>query len=156
MQYLPDRTILSSDILYKHTFEVLDYVGSNHRPIFTTVFPAMKRSFNRKTKWNFKKVNWELYRKITDQLISELGNFTTADNLCELITSSIKNAAEKSIPQGCRKVYKPFWNKYIENAVRGRETARTTLGNNPNMDNKILYNKACAQVKLIVKTANKT
>ena len=57
----PDLTILSSDLLYRHTIEVIDDMGSDHRPIYTTVFPSEKITYKKKTRWNFKKAKFKLY-----------------------------------------------------------------------------------------------
>ena len=164
--FRPDLTMISSDLLNKHTVEVLADVGSDHRPILTSILAAKKKVRKRKTRWNFKKVNRELYNETFEtKLKATSGNFnnieemkdilysyTSIDKLSTDITDSILEASAKSTPRGCRKNYKPFWNDDIDEAVDMREAARQLVEEDDRDANKINFNKACAQV---VKTVNK-
>ena len=152
----PDLTILSSDLLHRHTIEVLDDVGSDHRPIFTTVFPTEKRTYKRKTRWNWKKARWQLYTDNLEQTLGEIYEETSPEILNSKVTSAFQEAAEQFIPRGCREKYTPFWNQDIEKAVSRRETARCNLESSDTPENKRLFNKACAQVKLTVLSAKRS
>ena len=153
----PDLTILSSDLLHNHTVDVLDDIGSDHRPIFTTVFPAQKKQHKLKTRWNWKKGNWRQYVELTEQQLGGLTENESADNLCQQVVSEIEKAAKIYVPRGCRRKFKPFWNQDIELATSKREAAKKSLEDNPDStEHKVLYNKACAQVKRTVLTAKRS
>ena len=133
--YRPDLTMVSSDLLNRYTIEVLDDVGSDHRPILTSIHSKKKKVFKRKTKWNFKKANWKLYQEITDHRLTAVieKDHATIDALCENISTVILDAAVESIPKGCRKHYKPFWSNELQEAenkterMHGKTWKRTRL-----------------------------
>ena len=161
--------MISSDLLNNHTVEVLADVGSDHRPILTSILATKKKQRKQKTRWNFKKANRDLFNetfdsklqtfsgKFTneDQLKECLYSYTSADKLNSDITNCILEASAQGIPRGCRKNYKPFWNEEIEDAVSKREAARQVLENEENDANKINYNKACAQVRKTINSAKR-
>ena len=137
--------------------DVLDDIGSDHRPIFTTVFPAQKKQHKLKTRWNWKKGNWRQYVELTEQQLGGLTENESADNLCQQVVSEIEKAAKIYVPRGCRRKFKPFWNQDIELATSKREAAKKSLEDNPDStEHKVLYNKACAQVKRTVLTAKRS
>ena len=70
---------------------------------------------------------------------------TSAETLNSNFTEALEKASLECIPRGCREKYTPFWNQDIEKAINRGETARCNLDT---PENKNLYNKACAQVKL--------
>ncbi len=72
--YRPDLTMISSDLLNRYTVDVLDSVGSDHRPILTSLYGKTKKNYKQRTKWNFKKANWQLYKEKTDQLLQSILN----------------------------------------------------------------------------------
>ena len=170
--YRPDLTMISSDLLNKHSVDVLDDVGSDHRPILISILTPNKKHRKRKTRWNFKKANWELYNETLESNIKTIaGNFSSTEQLKEIlytytteeqlqklnsdITSSLLEASAKSIPRGCRKNYKPFWNDEINDAVSRREAARKLLEEEDSDKNKINYNKECAKVRKTIKSAKR-
>ena len=67
--YRPDLTIVSSDLLHRHTMHVLDGVGSDHRPILTSLHLKKKKKYKKKTRWNFKKAKWELYEETSSRIL---------------------------------------------------------------------------------------
>ena len=156
--YRPDLTMVSSDLLNRYTVEVLDIIGqSDHRPIFTSINPRKKKKFKRRTKWNFKKADWNKYNGLLSQQFKEIMDkeYTSVDNICDDVTKAILNAAAKSIPRGCRKEFKPFWTQEIQEAVDLRSSARKAVEENPTEENKVNYNRQCAKVKLAVNTAKR-
>ena len=46
--YRPDLTIVSSDLLHRHTIDVLNGVGSDHRPIITSLYSKKRKKYKRK------------------------------------------------------------------------------------------------------------
>ena len=77
------------------------------------------------------------------------------NKIYEAISSSILKAASLSIPKGCRQKYKPFWNDELETAVNAREKARSRKEKNPSIPNRIAYNRATAQVKILVNSSKR-
>ena len=69
------------------------------------------------------------------------------DKIAKEITSAILKSAARTIPRGCRRKYKPFWNKNLDIAVKAKEKARTRLENNPTTTNRIAYNRTAAEVR---------
>ena len=156
--YRPDLTMISSDLLNRHTIDVLGMVGnSDHRPILLSILSRKKKKYKQRTRWNFKKANWDLYREESNQRLQSVltSDHASVDDLCDAVTKSILEAATKSIPRGCRRHYKPFWSEDLQEAVNRRETARKNLEKDQCDANKVAYNRECAKVKLAVKQAKK-
>ena len=151
----PDLTICSSDIENSCRIEVIDGMGSDHRPIITTISTPPALTHSQRTRWNFRKANWAEYRKTTEELLSCLEETEDTDLFNEQVTTSILKAASQHIPQGSRKNFKPFWNGEIQAAVTEREKARQLLEKSPSPTTRTLYNKTCAKVKLTVKQSKK-
>ena len=94
---------------------------------------------------------------MTEQQLGGLTENESADNLCQQVVSEIEKAAKIYVPRGCRRKFKPFWNQDIELATSKREAAKKSLEDNPDStEHKVLYNKACAQVKRTVLTAKRS
>ena len=150
-------TLASSDLLNRYSVEVLDGIGSDHRPILTCINPRKKKKYKRRTKWNFKKANWKLYNALLHQQFQEIlcKDYTSVNSICDDVTVAILDAAGKSIPRGCRKQFKPFWTQEIQDAVDMRNNARRAVEENPTEENKINYNRECAKVKLAVNSAKR-
>ena len=154
--YRPDLTILSSDLLNRHTIKVLDSVDSDHRPILTSILEKKKKSYRRRTKWNFKKADWIKYNEILEPKLKDiLEEDYSVDSLSEDISKAILEAAAQSIPKGCRNKFKPFWTDEIQEAVNLREKARKKLEQDQSDTSKIEYNRCCAKVKLTIKDAKR-
>ena len=151
----PDLTIASGDLLNKTSISVLDDVGSDHKPILTQISSGHRKECVRKTRWNFKKANWEAFRRTLDEKLSEQTTETSVEEINQALTTAILDAASTNIPRGCRKKYKPFWNAQIEDAVNKRKAARKQNEEDPSIENKIEYNKACAKAKLTIKDAKR-
>jgi len=127
----PDLTICSSDIENSCRIEVIDDMGSDHRPIITRISTPPALTHSQRTRWNFRKANWAEYRKTTEELLSCLEETEDTDVFNEQVTSCILKAASQHIPQGSRKNFKPFWNGEIQAAVTEREKARQLLEKSP-------------------------
>ena len=147
----PDLTLLSSDLLESYQSQVTDMIGnSDHRPIFTKIFLPGKAKFKQRTRWNFKKAHWNLYKETSDKLLTEIDmDNNDIDKINKDITTAILKAASLSIPKGYRKKYKPFWTESLSAAVKTREKARKNIEANPTIQNRTAYNRASAEVKLM-------
>ena len=167
--FRPDLTMISSDLLNRYTVEVLDDVGSDHRPILTSILTSKKKQRQRKTRWNFKKADRKLYNEVFSQKLKSifdtdfvneenqqlLETHTSVDKVGDGIVKAMLDASAESIPRGCRKNYKPFWNAEIDEAMNRRETARKALEDDDSEPNKINFNKQCALVRKTINSAKR-
>ena len=115
-------------------------------------FQSIKKR-KRRTRWNFRKANWDLFRDITENKI-RLDNLDdkSVDDINDDFTTTILDAAQKSIPKGCRILYKPFWNDKLEKATKNKHQARLESEKEPdNLEKKIKYKKAVAETKIVTK-----
>ena len=151
----PDLTIVSSDLKNRCSTQVLEDLGSDHLPILTTVKMNQKYHSKFRARWNFKKANWEKFETLTNALLGPIETTESIDVTSNKITTAILQAANASIPRGCRKNYRPFWNNEIQQAVTERKSARKDLEKTPSVENRIKYNKASAIVKRQVNLAKK-
>ena len=153
----PDLTLVSADIENHCSEEVLECISSDHRPVLTKINIVKRTHRKRKTRWNFKKANWDLFKKTAEDTI-ETDNLDnkSIDALNEELTSVILDAAKKSIPRGCRAFYKPFWNDRLQKVTQAKNKARIEYEKDTdNVGNKIKYNKAIAEAKLVTKDSKK-
>ena len=150
----PDLTIVSSNLEQITTTEVIDGIGSDHKPTLIKVFKKQQKQFERRPRWNFRKANWEGYRNAIDENL-DTSQCESAEQLNESLITAILAAAKENIPRGCRKNYKPFWNEDIDHAVKERKAARKQLEQFPTTENKIQYNRTSAIVKKTVKSAKR-
>ena len=89
---------------------------------------------------------------MTDSEISKLDLDTLpVDKASSDICSIILKAAKKTIPQGHRKKYKPFWTAELQTAVKARRKARKTVAKCPTPENKTEYNRLTARVRLLTR-----
>ena len=153
----PDLTIISSDLDDHCKVQVLPCVGSDHKPILTTIVKERAEPQSHRLRWNFKKANWADYKTATEEEFRKKPKNDTKDinHLENEFVSIILKAAEKHIPRGSNKKYKPFWTAEIETAVTERHQARETLEASPSLENKIAYNKATATAKRTIATAKR-
>ena len=149
----PDLTLVSADLSNFCSEEVLDDISSDHRPILTKIQLPKHKNRKRRTRWNFKKANWDLFREVSEDTIKfdNLEN-KSIDALNDDLTAAILDAAKKSIPKGCRSHYRPFWNEDLENATKKKNHARQEYEKDLNsIEKKIKYKKAIAETKLVTK-----
>ena len=152
----PDLTLVSGDLDNHCTEEVLECISSDHRPVLTKINILKHKPRKRRTRWNFKKANWDLFKKTAEEQIKiDSLDTMSIDSLSDHITSVILNAAQKSIPRGCRANYKPFWNNDLEKATKAKNEARKNLEKTDSVENRIEYKKAIAKSKLVTKESKK-
>ena len=150
----PDLTILSADLENTCQIEVLDDIGSDHRPILISIVTTSKTKPDRRARWNFRKANWSNYKELSDQLLCSIEEEGT-EQFNEAFVAAILKASAQSIPRGSVQHYKPFWTPTLEEAVRDRKAARETLERDNAPENRTAYQKACAEVKLGIKAEKK-
>ena len=145
----PDLTLVSADLMQKTSSKVTDGIGSSdHFPTIVTIEAPCPRKFEKWTRWNFKKANWEEYKTTSNTLLKELDlSGSDVNKNTTIITEAILTAAKKCIPRGCRSNYKPFWNNNLAQAVKSREEARKKFMENPTPENRTDFMKTSAYTK---------
>ena len=153
----PDLTLVSADIENHCTEEILECISSDHLPVLTKINIVKHKQKKRRTRWNFKKADWDLFRKITEEnIVTENQNNKSIDDTNDELTSIILDAAKKSIPRGCRANFRPFWNEKLQKATETKTQARREYEKDTsNLEKKVKYNKAVAIAKLVTKEAKK-
>ena len=152
----PDLTFVSADILERTTTRVLDDIGSDHKPTLITISNIEKPITKRRTFWNFRKADWKQYTSTVDVGMSQIEiNATSIDQTSSMIVSTIMNAAEKSIPRGSVKKFKPYWNQELETTVQERRKARKVIEKDPSAANKTNYNRLTAKVRYLTRTGKR-
>ena len=155
-RHRPDLTLVSADIHSKCRTEVLKDIASDHLPTLISFDMGKRQSRKRKSRWNFKKANWAHFQ-------TELDLHLDLDTISNLhveeanshITDAILKASKSSIPRGCMKNYSPFWNDQLQTSVDKRQQARRKYEQNPSVENRVEYNKAAAETKLLTKQLKK-
>ena len=157
-QHRPDLTLVSADLQSLSSTEVLKDISSDHRPILLKLDIAKQKSERkRKTRWNFRKADWNKFQREIDAALppqEDLHNMDT-NQANESITAAILKAAQQSIPRGSIKNFKPFWNEKLDQAVQARQMARENYEKDNTPENRTLYHKAMAEAKLITKASKK-
>ena len=151
----PDLTMISADIVDNCEVEVLKDIGSDHKPILTTLYHPLKKKPHRKPMWNFRKAKWTKYKSLTDESLAQLDMSADIESTYAGITKAILTAAKKAVPRGSRKKYRPFWNADIETAVKERRRARKAVGKNPTRENKTYYNQLTGKVRQLTKSGKR-
>ena len=88
-----------------------------------------------------------MYKTTSDKLLNDIGmSAENIDKVAKEITSAILKPAARTMPRGCRRKYKPFWNKNLDIVVKAKEKYRSKLENNPKTTNRIAFNRTAAEV----------
>ncbi|GFR65046.1 RNA-directed DNA polymerase from mobile element jockey [Elysia marginata] len=149
----PDLTVMSPDLENDSEIRVLPDMGSDHRPTLITIRQNGIPPRQQRSRWNFKKADWEGFRATSEREFRNNSWEDDIDGLEETFTSTIFKNSNLHIPKGLHQKYKPFWNEEIEAAVSSRRQARIELEACPTIASKKNYNKATAVVKRVIATA---
>ena len=153
----PDLTFVSADILDRTTTRVLEDIGSDHKPTLITISNLEKSESKRRTFWNFRKADWKLYAATVDVGMNLIDtNDNSIDETSALIISTIIKSAEKSIPRGSVKKFKPYWTKELEETVQERRKARKLVEKDRSPANRTNYNRLTAKVRYLTRTGKRS
>ena len=141
-------------------FEVLtdSLMGSDHAPIMCIL--SLNKSFRIHAKtpeprFNFSKADWKKYGQALDALISELDleNCSNIENIQELFSSLIINAADSSIPKFTNTLLKSYPSHIIELINNRREIRKNKKGKGLEMRSVLNteYNRLTGLLKKAVK-----
>ena len=148
----PDLTLVSADLEQHCTEELLRDTASDHRPILTKINILKRRNRKRRTRWNFKKANWNRYRQESDQLFQDISlEEMDVENLSDTFNSICLKASILTIPRGCTPNFRPFWNAKLEEATKARNLARQKYEEDPSIENRRCYNEANLTTKVVTK-----
>lgn len=125
----PDLAIATDDIQKITQREVSAQLGgSDHRPVIITVQKQITREGKLPPSWNYKKADWDLYKTLTDSNTSSINvSNLDVDTAASMFTEAVLSAAQKSIPRGRRRDYKPFWNPELDNLHKQLSEAREKM-----------------------------
>lgn len=155
-----DISMISSSLYSSTEWEVCtDTLGSDHFPIqvrLNDVSPSC--SMETELKYNYKKANWEAFRRCLDNADYHVEASVTVDEQYEALRRVILAAANKAIPRKRQKPTKfppnPWWNSQCEEAVRRKRRAFTRYKRTPTEGNynelkvaRIQCKKAIAEAK---------
>ncbi|UYV65720.1 hypothetical protein LAZ67_3005233 [Cordylochernes scorpioides] len=133
-----DISFSSPDIFHKCKWQILKSIGSDHLPILIEISTKTKTSSIKEKFWNFKKANWNLYQKNTNE---DFRKAPTRIKDLEQNWISFKNtiikAAKVSIPRGNIK-------KWIPNYTHQAKDIQTLITKRNELQ------KKCTQTKQIV------
>ena len=148
----PDLTFVSADLLEKTDFEVLDDVGSDHRPILTKITFSQEKSHDpKKTSWNYTKSQWSKFSKKTDERYAKIKKTDTIEQFSHGIVTATMRSAKDCIPRGRRKKYKKHWTPELAEAVSQRKEARNKVEDDSSPSNKTNFNRLTAKVRYLTK-----
>ena len=148
----PDLIVVSADLYEQITVRVGEDIDSDHSPVLIKINKLVKPEIKRRPFWSFKRANWNSFACITDTEMGKLDLDTlSVDQVSSEICSIILKAAKKTVPQGHRKKYKPFWNTELQHAVKARRKAKRLATKFPTPENKTEFNKHTAKVRLLTR-----
>ena len=150
----PDLTLASPDIIHKTSRTIEEDPGSGHRVIITTVEVKNKAKKNPqrnvKCSWNFKKANWEAYKKELEEKLDPAifaHELRTPDANSKLLCKTILQTAKRHVPKGKCLKYKPFWSNKLDNLKSERDEARKLAEKSKDTKDVITWRKKAAILK---------
>ena len=129
----PDLTLVSADLEQHCTEELLRDTSSDHRPVLVKINILKQRNRKKRTRWNFKKANWTLYRSETEKLFLDLSlDEMDVEKLNDTVTSICLKASILSIPRGCTQITDHFGTTNLKKqrqleTKRGRNMTKSLL-----------------------------
>ena len=148
----PDLIVVSADLYEQITVRVGEDIDSDHSPVLIKINKLVKPETKRRPFWSFKRADWDSFACITDTEMGKLDlDALSVDQASSEICSIILKAAKKTVPQGHRKKYKPYWNAELQQAVKARRKAKKKATKSPTPENKTEFNKHTAKVRLLTR-----
>ena len=109
----PDLAMATDDIDRHITRTVESQLGgSDHVPVILQISNTGSTTQHSKSpSWNFKKANWTLFSEQTDQLCQNITLTNNINHNISQLNKVILQSAQKAIPRGRRREYKPYWSE---------------------------------------------
>ena len=142
----PDITLCTEDLHWSTRKEVREQPdGSDHRLVFLklNLGASTEATFPR---CNYKKATWTLFKHRTNTLSKDITvqvrdiNMDAAD-----FNSCILKAAQKTIPRGARRDYRPYWSQELQDLQDALSEARAAIEANPSQENNTKLQQAKAK-----------
>lgn len=142
----PDLAFHSPDLKWDITRIVGKQLGgSDHRPVFLNIHNEFTGDSSTRTRWNYKKANWNMYQHVSSVLAKDIKVDKDINRIVSEFTRCILEAASKTIPRGARKNYKPYWNDELEKLQNEMETARQLAEKRPSQEHHNKYQQTKAK-----------
>ena len=143
----PDLSFVSNNLSLGAKKEVMDQLAnSDHKPIKISLdIPTPCYETNTMPRWNYKKANWELFARLTDNYTININTKSNRVNQSSTeFTSAVLKAAKEAIPRGARKEYIPNWSEQLQQLNEELTHARKIAEEAPTTENNTNFKKAAA------------
>lgn len=151
---VPDLILGNNSLLQDYSFEVLsDYIGmSDHLPILCKNVSMLLNNNNFLNRYNTKKANWPLFYDCLTEYDGQSNSLSYHH-----FVQQIKNAANKSIPVNKKekRLGNPWWDKDCDIAWESKRAAFKTFKRQFTEKNYILFRKARAQCRKVLREKRK-
>ena len=147
----PDQAFVHASKMDRFTWEVVDELPSDHKPIIITYRDQFPTINNKPTyKWNLKKADWEKFAAMVEENIPRHYAAKNLNKVETLLRKSIVKAANKHIK---KKKITPTVKCYLTKEVKESIKKRNELGKKMGT-NRRLWVEACRETKKMI-TAEK-
>ena len=131
----PDITMHHASLTRRVECETLTALASDHLPILCTISRGKKKpGKRRKTRFSYKKADWTLFERKTEEALGDLPDWNDATTIKEAnqtLTNAILAAAAAAIPRGARRDPKAWWTEEVNEAVAKRGRLRALASTDP-------------------------
>lgn len=150
-----DLSLISPSIERHFDWSICDDLhNSDHYPILIK-FNGFTPSFPRRSCWNIKKANWNLF---DCNLNVPFENFNNVDEIERYITDTIIGSAELAIPyrkSDCKRMEVPWWNDTISQLIRERRKLLKKFKRNMTSENLAKFLKIKAMTRKAIRKSRR-
>ncbi|GFQ69228.1 hypothetical protein TNCT_660681 [Trichonephila clavata] len=82
----------------------------------------------RRTYWNLKKVNWAIFKNLTNEVLTDSLVMPNFEYSSRLFTLAVLKCASLCVPRGQQNKFTPFWNENLRKREIRQESSLATLG----------------------------
>ena len=124
---VPDVSLAAGGLLRRCTWQVVDELGSDHKPIIIEV--KVEREGRKEKKvlsWAWKKANWAEYSRELDEKVRMMDRMGSLTDRVARMTDMMIATARKCIPRkkvSCRN--RPFWDEELTDLKKERDELST-------------------------------
>ncbi|XP_055877154.1 uncharacterized protein LOC129924690 [Biomphalaria glabrata] len=146
-QSRPDLTLITANLESHTQFQVLDDIGSDHRPILVTIALSEASGVTPKAprRWSYTKANWPAYEAAVDTALMNLAvEDRDVDIIYGEITAAMLGEAKRFVPRtypGVRQ--KRVWSQELNKLVLRRKRARRLAERKGTPEIRREYNRLC-------------
>ncbi|KAK3740855.1 hypothetical protein RRG08_011317 [Elysia crispata] len=155
----PDLAFASDDISKITSRKVQNQLAdSDHKPVLLAVNMNYKPS-NPKTfpRWNYSKAGWVKFATLSDKLCKSVKcDDSNVNRACKNFNKAILEAANRSIPRGARRNYRPYWTEELQELENEVTNCREQVECSPTLNNNIALKASTARYKKAFNKAART